>query len=882
MLIIKYRHLHFSSNPGLNGVERYSANGFYSSCRCLAGKSAAIAAALAIFVPLASVRAESEPVGKAATTAEAPIQFDIPAQDLSRALSAFTAQSHIQVLYEGDVAEGLRSAPLKGAYTPERALKALLTGTPVHARFTGARTVTLERAAQSPSPESDAGGAVVLGKVTVSATAADGYDSNDPYNPDYSRPNAITATKTDTPLIETPVSVQVVPRAVMDDQKSTRVKDALENVSGVRPTPTLGTGTGFTIRGFRNPRIYRNGLVANAANAGFPTDYEAANLESIEVLKGPAAVLFGRIEPGGLINLTTKRPLDTPYYSVEQQFGSYDYYRTQWDAGGSVTEDGTLLYRFSGAYQNSNSFRDFLFTDRIVVSPSITWRPTDSTDFTLNIEGFNQDYQADFGVPVIGERPADIPISRVFGDPNDPEDNLAKVHLGTEFNHRFNDDWAIHNRFLASYTHNNQTFLNPAPAFNANLSFNPNTGILRRNVFFQESDAETYATNLDVTGRFRIGPSKHEILVGFDYLRSFTEYRTRGFFGTPNPALDINIYNPGPSYGIDPSVFKSAVRTREVANRGDNVFKDEWYGVYFQDHITLWDTLHILGGGRYDWAETGRGSGGSMAAANKALPSAIRKDEGFSPRVGILYQPWTWLGIYGNWTTSFGANNGISATGKSFDPQTGEQFEAGVKTELFDGRLLTTLAYYHLTKDNLLTPDLTTPDPTDSVAIGQQRSQGIELDVAGRITDNLSIISSYAFTDARITKDNRTLNGVVRGYEGKRLTNVPEHAASLWVKYDVNGYEAPEGWSFGVGGVLAGQREGDFENSFQLPGYVRMDAFAAYKLKVGPTRITTQFNIRNLLDKKYYESSSDLNVAPRLQVYPGAPLTAIGSIRVEF
>jgi iron complex outermembrane receptor protein len=251
--------------------------------------------------------------------------------------------------------------------------------------------------------------------------------------------------------------------------------------------------------------------------------------------------------------------------------------------------------------------------------------------------------------------------------------------------------------------------------------------------------------------------------------------------------------------------------------------------------------------------------------------------------VGILYQPWPWLGVYGNWTTSLGANNGISATGKSFDPQTGEQFEAGIKTALFDERLIATLAYYHITKDNLLTPDLTTADPDDRVAIGRQRSQGIELDVTGQITDHASVIASYAYTDARITKDNRTLNGVLRGYEGNRLTNVPEHAASLWVKYDVNGYEAPEGWSFGVGGVLAGQREGDVENSFQLPGYIRMDAFAAYRLKVGPTRVTTQFNIRNLLDKRYYESTDpDINVSPRLGVYPGAPLTAVGSVRVEF
>jgi iron complex outermembrane receptor protein len=872
--INKDRQQEAVAHQGGNGVETGSKNGLCPGA--LTRKSTAIAAAFAAYVPLASVGAEPQPVGKATTTAQAPIQFDIPAQDLPRALSAFTVQSRVQVLYEGDVAEGLRNAPLKGAYTPEKALKVLLSAAPVQARFTGQRTVTLERKPIAVQSGGDAADAIALGKVTVSAGAE--ADPNDPYNEDYAVSKSFPATKTDTPIIETPVSIQVVPRAVMEDQKTTRITDALENVSGVRAQSSLGAGTGFIVRGFRNPLTYRNGLMA--VPSGFRSEFDTANLQSVEVLKGPASVLFGRAEPGGLIHVTTKRALDIPYYSLEQRFGSYDFYRTEWDATGPITDDKSLLYRFTGSYQNNESFRDFISNDRIMVYPSVTWRPTEATDITINIEGLNQDYQADYGIPVIGKRPANIPVRRAFGDPNDPLDNISRVLLGTEINHRFNEDWAIHNRFLANFGHGDETFLNPAPAFGNAL--NPVTGILQRNVFFQRYDSEGYTTNLDLTGKFRIGPTDHDVLVGYDYFRSFTKYRTQGFFDTPDPALAINIFNPSPSYGIDKAVFDSAVLETEFPNNR-SVIKDEWHGVYFQDHITLWDKLHIMGGGRYDWIETGRGRGSSFSAADKNLPDTIRKDDGFSPRVGILYQPWQWLGVYGNWTTSLGANNGISATGRSFDPQIGEQFEAGIKTSLFEDRLLATLAYYHITKDNLLTPDLTTPDPNDSVAIGQQRSQGIELDVAGRITDNLSIISSYAFTDARITKDNRALNGQIKGYEGKRLNNVPEHAASLWLRYDLNGYEAPDGWSFGLGGVLAGQREGDVENTFQLPGYVRMDAFAAYRLKVGPTRVTAQFNIRNLLDKTYYESTDpDINVSPRLGVYPGAPLTAIGSVRVEF
>ncbi|PPD05063.1 MAG: TonB-dependent siderophore receptor [Methylobacter sp.] len=724
---------------------------------------------------------------------------------------------------------------------------------------------------------------VELKAVTVEGEAV--RDANDPNNKNYTVTNSRTATKTDTPIIETPVSVQVVPRSVLSDQKTTRVTEALENVSGVRAQSSLGAGTGFIIRGFRTPLIYRNGLVA--VPNGFRSEFDTSNIESIEVLKGPASVLFGRSEPGGLINVTTKKPLDIPYYSLEQRFGSFDLYRTEWDATGPVNDDKTLLYRFTGSYQDSNSFRDFISNDRVLIAPSLTWRPNDATDFTINVEGFDQDYQADYGIPAVGNRPANIPLNRAFGDPNDPIDSISKVQLGTELNHRFNNNWAIHNRFLASWGEGRETFLNPAPAFGNGL--NEVTGILQRNVFSQRYDSEAYTTNLDLTGKFAIAQTQHEILLGFDYLRSFTNYNIQGFFDTANPALAIDINNPGPSYGIDPSVFSNAVLGIEpsFAGRNFNTFKDEWYGAYFQDHITLWNKLHIVGGGRYDWIETGRGRGGSFAASENALenstPSAIRKDEGLNPRVGILYQPWQWLGVYGNWTTSLAANNGISSTNQPFDPQEGEQFEAGIKTAFFDQRLLTTLAYYHLTRDNLLTPDLTTLDPNDSAAIGQQRSQGIELDVLGRLTENLSIISSYAFTDARIIQDNRTLNGVLNGYEGLRLNNVPEHSGSVWLKFDANGTNAQDGWSAGLGTVFASGREGDVENTFKLPGYVRVDAFAAYKLKVGPTRVTTSFNIRNLLDKEYFESTDpDANVAPRLGVYPGAPLTAIGSIRVEY
>ncbi|MGH8656530.1 MAG: TonB-dependent siderophore receptor [Gammaproteobacteria bacterium] len=594
------------------------------------------------------------------------------------------------------------------------------------------------------------------------------------------------------------------------------MKEVLENVSSVRPQPSINSGTGFIIRGFPNNETYRNGLLAES------NEFDSFNVESIDVLKGPAFVLYGRIEPGGIINITTKRPLDAPYYSLEQQFGSYDFYRTQWDATGPITSDRSLLYRFTGAYQNSDSFRDFNFVDRIAVNPSLTWRPSAATEVDLEVEGLRQEYQVDRALFAIGDRPALIPIGHSFIDPNDPVDYLSKVHLGFNLTHKFNAAWTLRNRFLATWSDWTNTSVKPANPFTVAAFLDPSTGnrLYPRNIFFQESIEEKYATNLDLTGKFQLGQTRHEVLAGFDYLRSLPTYHIQGNFVQPIPGLEIDIFNP--QYGIDPAVYAQALAVNFPPGGNFNQFTNDFYGVYFQDHITLWDRLHILGGGRYDWAETGRGRGASFAEAEANLPSDIRKDEAFSPRVGVLYQPWYWLSVYGNWATSFGANNGLSATCETFDPEIGEQFEAGFKTEVFDQRVSTTLAFYHLTRQNILTPNFITPDPFDSIAVGEARSRGIELDMTGQITEEWNLIGSYAYTGARVTLDNG-------GLQGNLLSNVPEHAGSLFLKYDFKQHAPLNGLSLGFGAFVVGDRAGDPENTFKLPGYTRLDTFAAYR-----------------------------------------------------
>lgn len=690
----------------------------------------------------------------------------------------------------------------------------------------------------------------------------------------YTVSNSTTATKTDTPIHEMPAAIVVVPKQVFDDQKTPRMKEALENVSGVRPNQSIGSGNRFIIRGFPDlGKTYRNGLLSTSPS-GFRSEFDTANIESIEVLKGPAAVLYGRIEPGGMINVNTMRPLNATHGALEQQFGSYNFYRTLWDVGGAVNDSHRLSVRFAGAYQSSQSFRDFNFTDRKVFNPSVTWRPSEATTITVDVEVLKHDYRADFGIPVIGNRPASVPISRSYSDPNTPTAFTNKTHIGFHLDHRLNESWKITNRFLASYLDTEDVWPNPTPAFSNALQADGRT--LNRNIFGQTSYVRTYATNVDLIGTFTVAETQHTVLLGFDYTRATTDYWIFGNFNAADPALAIDLFNP--SYGIAPSLFQAARATTDRPGRNFSVFQEQWYGLYFQDQVTFWKKLHLLAGGRFDWAETARGQGGSFEQAGANVDSVTRKDSRFNPRFGLLYDLTPWLAVYGSYVTSFGANNGVSATSNQpFPPQTGKQQEAGFKADLFDHRLNATLAFYHLTRENLLTPDLASGDPLARIVVGEQRSQGIEFDMTGRVTNALSVIGGYAYTDTKVTKDNS-------GLQEKRLPGVPLHGGSLWMKYDFAELRGPvKGLSVGFGTYVSGSRHGDIQNTFTLPGYVRLDGFAAYRWMIGPTRAIAQVTVRNLLNQQYYENADlNSNVAPRNGVYPGAPMMVFGSLRLEY
>lgn len=791
--------------------------------------------------------------------------YHIGSGSLGYALRQFASDAGILFTGESKLTDGKTSQGLDGEYTVEEGFKKLLAGSGLTYTITGDNSVAIKVADAESNASSTLPAVMVVGKAV--------YDPTDPYNTDYTRPNASTATKTETPIMDTPVSVQVIPQQVLKDQQAWRVEDAVKNVSGVQQVwSSGGQYQDFVIRGFGTDYSrFRNGIRQPQGT------FDMANVEQIEVLKGPAAMLYGRVEPGGMVNVVTKKPLDTPYYSIQQQFGSYDFYRTTIDATGPLKDDKSLTYRFDLGYTSSNSFRDFVDQDRVFVSPSLHWQATANTEFNLNIEYNKNDVAYDNGLPAIGNRVANLPISRNYGQPGFNKDNIESTLVDFNWSHNFNQDWKLTNGIVANWT--DYQFREIPVAYFQPLLQNTPVPQVRRGVYFEDESRNNYTTYLNLNGKFETYGIKHNVLLGGD--RYNLDEKTGGFFGLNNAILGgfspdslkyftfVDLKNP--NYSQFPFSFSSLDNLRKNAPNDFYKSNQSWYGLYFQDQLSFFDDkVQILGGGRYDWARQTQGS----SFTSYDIVQSAQNVEHFSPRVGIVYRPINWLSVYGNYVESFGLNPGRTDGGTPLAAETAEQLEAGFKTEWFDGSLMTNLAYFHIDKNNIAAQI----SQNTFATIGAARSQGIEFDLSGQLTDALSVVATYAYTDARTTKDVPiNLGG---GNVGNRLPNVAEHSGSTWLKYTFQ-KDALRGLSFGVGSYLASSRQGDVANSYQLPGYVRADTYAAYSFKLGKTRLTTQLNVNNVFDKRYYFAGQPYNTSSAYNKIAD-PLTFMGSIKLEY
>jgi len=656
----------------------------------------------------------------------------------------------------------------------------------------------------------------------------------------YLVPNATTGTRTDTPLRDTPQSIQVIPREVFEDQQVNRLSDALRNVSGVFLGSNIGGfGQEISSRGFNRTTILRDGF-RQPANSGFS---ELANIERVEVLKGPSSVLFGRAEPGGIVNLVSKRPLSEPFYELEFEVGNRAFFQPRIDITGPLTSDNILLYRLNALYSREDSFRDFdQELERFFVAPALTWNISEKTNLTASLQYIDSELPADTGIVASSNEVIDVPRSRNLGELEDIIES-SSLQVSYDFEHRFSDNWKVRNAFR---------FLQEEESFNSAFvfGFDNDSGNVFRAFSSGIEKRDTYEIQTNIVGKFATGPIDHKLLFGVDYTREEIPERAVSADFTPLPPFNAF----APVYGLTPRPDPSTVPLffDESATTRDTV------GIYIQDQIDILDNLILLLGGRFDFFNQDAPFRGTVRN---------QYEEAFSPRLGLVYQPIQEVSLYTSYSRSFLPNFRTNSSGEFIEPEKGEQFEVGSRVELLEGRFVANLAFFHLTKQNVGVPDPNFPPFFGfAIASGEQRSQGIELDLSGKILPGWDLIANYAYLDTEITEDNT-------GLEGNRLFGVPEHSINLWSVYEIQSGDL-QGLNFGIGFNFVGERFGDNANSFELDSYFLTNAVIAYRRdnwRVG-------LNFRNIFDVYYIDSAANSRIA----VLPGEGFTIIGSVSIEF
>ena len=657
-------------------------------------------------------------------------------------------------------------------------------------------------------------------------------EEDEGYNPS----SATTATRTDTPLRDIPQSIQVVPRQVIEDRNTRTVTEAVETVSGViRANTNFGTpDTNLTIRGFQQGGNFRNGF---RDDDGFGLTGGTNTIERVEVLKGPASVLFGQVEPGGIVNVVTRQPLDEPYYSLGLEVGNFGLYEPSIDLSGPLTTDDTVLYRFIASYEASNSFQDFVETDLITIAPSLTFNIGERTELNLNYEYLDLNGNPSLSRGALLSDGRLSPRDRYLSYPDIALIDVNSQRFGYTLNHEFSDRWQIRNNLAVLLNDTQNVELQPGDVTDDRF--------LAVEAFDIDRQERNYFAQVDLLGEFETGSISHQLLIGFDF-NGFDRVSDT-LFDNNLPLLDIF----EPDYDVPEPSYQPFIQFENTI---------EAYGVYLQDQIEISNNLKLLIGGRYDWITT---AFSTAEFGEFSLSDSRQSDGAFSPRIGVVYQPSDIVSLYTSYSRSLVPVLEAGANGEPFDPTRGTQYEIGIRTNLLDGRLSTNLAAYHLTRSNVATTD---PDnPQFSIQTGEQRSQGIELDVSGEILPGWNVTASYAYTDAEVTEDNDIP-------VGNRLPNVPEHQASLWTTYEIQDGDF-QGLGFGLGLFYIGERQGDINNSFQIDDYLRTDAALYYRRD----QFNAAINIRNLFDITYVTSADEVT-----SIEFGEPFTIVGSVSWEF
>ena len=753
-------------------------------------------------------------VAQAQAQQSAQFNFALAAKPLPQALSDFSRVTGISVIYTDEAPYGLNAPAVSGQMSATQALQRLLTNTGFTFRQIDTRTLALE-----PVPTD---GAVNLGATTISASNPT-QDSTS-----YQPPPTSSVMRSRGLLLETPQTVNVVPAQVLRDQQPRNLDDALGNISGITQSNTLGsTQDAVMLRGFgdnRNGSIMKDGMPVVQGRA------MNATAERVEVLKGPSSLLYGIQDPGGVVNIVSKKPELVQSTSLTARGSTFGSGKN--GSGGNLDTTGPIgdsgfAYRLIVDHEDEDYWRNYGTHRETLVAPSLAWYgDTTQVVFAYEHREFLSPFDRGTAIDPKTNHPLNIPATRRLDEPFNNMEGRSDLYRLT-VDHDLNDDWKAH----FGYSWNRETY----DASQVRVVKVNTNGTLTRSMDGTQGALTTdrFAT-ASLEGKVNVAGMQHDLVFGLDdeYRKI---YRADLIRQAPRGTFDYN----NPVYGNE--VAGTTVSAPD-SNQTDLLRSDS---LFFQDAIHLNDQWILVGGARYQMYDQ---------YAGKGVPFTANTDgngQKWVPRAGLVYRYTDQLSFYGSYTESFKPNSTIAPLANktvldgSLEPEESKAWELGTKFDM-PGRITASAALFTIDKRNVLVKVGDGLTSTYSMA-GKVRSRGLELDASGQLSDNWSLIGSYAYTDAEVTED-PTL-------KGNRLQNVAKNTGSLSAVYDFGSILGGDQLRVGAGARYVGERAGDAANSFELPSYTVADVFASYDTKLEGQKVKFQLNVKNLFDRTYYTSS---------------------------
>jgi catecholate siderophore receptor len=748
----------------------------------------------------------TQPTGNAAAPLGRTYRFDVPSGSVEGALAAFETVTGLRVVRPPDIdLASLTSRGVSGVFTPDQALDRLLAGTGFACRRNASGAFALT--------------AVIAPEVVEVAGRLSPYAAQ----------QSASATRTDTPLRDIPQTVNVIPREVLIDQRAQSVADAVKYVPGVSVAQGEGNRDQVVLRGISTASdFYVNGVRDDQER--FRDLY---NVERIEIVQGPAAVLFGRGGAGGIVNLVTRRPVRGAASDATIEVGAYGHKRATTQVGLPLGDTGA--FRVSLMAGDSDGFRNGFFLRRYGVNPTAGVSLGRNTTLTLGFEHLRDHRLADRGIPSRQGRPVDVPASQLFGstDQNDARSGVDSASATVE--HRFSSSLTFRNTFLTGRYGKSYQNVYPGSAVSA-------TDTLTLSAYNHDIDRTNAFNQSDLIYATEFGGMSHTLLAGVEVGHQYQDELRHTAAAIPRVPVTDSIRNA--NFATAPVAIDRHASTDIAAG-------------YAQDQIALSAHWKALVGARVDRFHT---------AVDDHLPGApdlTSTDTVLSPRAGAIYQPTGTVSIYSSYSYTFvpsGLTLGLTPSTAVLGPENAKNYEAGVKLDLFQKRLAVSAALFRLDRNNVKNADPS--DPIRLVLTGQQRTDGLVLSVAGNITPDWKIYGGFANMFARITADTTAAPA------GRTVGLVPRNQVTVWSTYDFTAH-------IGAGAGLVSQSKmyASFSNQVELPAFSRVDAMVS--CRVGRYRLAV--NAENVLNTKYYSTAnSDNNISP------GSPRNVQLSLRALF